>query len=136
MEFPCTLRWANSEDADGIETEIHFEGNPTFAEVYFKNGLEEKNLVMEIGGYWFYKAPGTKCVDLMSLFFEKPLSAPANMKLRIFAPPADGMNHPESGDAYSAPDGEWMENSFTALPSMPEIRIEFEPVSIVRKYRD
>ncbi len=136
MEFPCTLRWANSEDADGIETEIHFEGNPTFAEVYFKNGLEEKNLVMEIGGYWFYKAPGTKCVDLMSLFFEKPLSAPADMKLRIFAPPADGMNHPESGDAYSAPDGEWMENSFTALPSMPEIRIEFEPVSIVRKYRD
>ena len=34
----------------------------------------------------------------MSLFFEKPLSKPTDMKLRFFLPPQDGMNYPEKGN--------------------------------------
>ena len=94
------------------------------------------NIMMELGGYWFYKKPGTKVVDLMSYFFEKPLEKAADMQLRFFCPPKDGMNHPENGnDPYSEPDGDWMYNSYTVLPKLPEIRIEEEPVQLVKKYR-
>ena len=95
------------------------------------------NIMMEFGGYWFYKAPGTKCVDLMSYFFEKPLTKAADMKLRFFCPPKDGLNHPYEGtDPYSAADGEWMYNSYTTLPKLPEIRIEEEPVALFKHYDD
>lgn len=130
ISLPCKIRWGNADDSDGIEIPLHFNRNPHFAELYFDSpDLIDKNFVMELGGYWFYKKPGVKCVDLMSLFFERPLDGPSDLSLRIFAPPADGMNHPESGDPYEAPDGEWMESVYTEINSLPKIRIETEPVA-------
>ena len=86
--------------------------------------------MLEFGGWWFYKAPGVKCIDLMSYFFEHKITEPTEMKLRIFAPPADGMNHPEDGsDPYSAADGDWMNNYYEVLTALPDIRIEYEPMA-------
>lgn len=133
--LPVRLRWGGSEDAEGIEIPLTIEKNPQFAELYFENDLLNKNLMMELGGYWFYKAPGTKCIDLMSYFFDHKIEKPENMKLRIFAPPADGLNHPESGEnPYNAPDGEWMFNYYEEITSLPKIRIEYEPISLAKHY--
>ena len=73
----------------------------------------DANLIMEFGGWWFYKAPGVKCIDLMSWFFEHKITAATQIKLRIFAPPAQGT----SPDDY-----------FTELPALPNFRIEYEPL--------
>ncbi len=137
INLPCKLRWGNADDSEGIEIPVHFNKNPHFAEIYFDSpDLVDKNFVIELNGYWFYKKPGTKCVDMMSLFFEKPLQSPTDMKLRIFAPPADGMNRPENGDPYESKDGEWMNNFYTELKTLPRIRIDEEPVLILKEYKD
>ena len=115
------------------------EKDPHFAELYFKDDLINQNLMLEFGGWWFYKKPGVKCIDLMSWFFENKITAPQEMKLRIFAPPADGKNHPFGKDGLpdfsvngkalrEVPDGDWMNNYYAVLSSVPEIRIEYEPV--------
>ena len=90
--------------------------------------LIDANLMFEFGGYWFYKAPGVKCIDLMSYFFENPLEEGCSkeFKLRIFAPPATGKNSTDSKDSLL--------NYYYELPKLPEIRIETEPVSITKKY--
>ena len=120
-----------------VETTVHFDKTPSFFEVYFKDELEDANIMMEFGGYWFYKAPGVKCVDLMSYFFENSLEKPADMKLRFFCPPKDGLNYPEDGtDPYSPGDGDWLTNSYSVLPKLPEIRIEQEPVALFKHYDD
>ena len=137
IELPATLRWGSSEDAEGVSTDIHFNKTPHYFELYFDEELLPLNMMIEFNGYWFYKAPGVKCIDLMSYFFENPLTAPAGFKLNFFCPPADGMNHPENGkDPYSAEDGDWLYNSYTKLPKLPEIRIDEEPVSLVKHYED
>ena len=137
VSFPVKLRWGGSEDAEGVETTVHFDKTPSFFEVYFKDELEDANIMMEFGGYWFYKAPGVKFVDLMSYFFENSLEKPADMKLRFFCPPKDGLNYPEDGtDPYSAGDGDWLTNSYSVLPKLPEIRIEQEPVALFKHYDD
>lgn len=136
IDLPAKLRWGGSEDAEGVEIPIHFNKNPHFFEVYFDDELRGMNIMMEFGGYWFYKAPGVKCIDLMSYFFEKPLAGPADMKLHLFCPPADGLNAPENGNPYDAADGDWMINSYTVLPKLPTIRIGEEPVGIFKAYRD
>lgn len=137
LAFPAKLRWSSSEDAEGVETEVKVQKNPHYAELYFEGDLQSLNLMIEFGGYWFYKAPGVKCVDLMNYFFENPLAdgQSKSMKLRIFAPPADGMNHPsDNSDPFTAPDGQWMHDSFTTIPAMPKIRIEYEPVTLAKHY--
>ena len=63
-QFPVKLRWGGSEDADGIEIPLHFEKNPTFCEITFEDEDAELNLMMEINGKWFYKAPHAKTIDL------------------------------------------------------------------------
>ena len=117
VTFPVKLRWGGAEDAEGIEVPIHFEKNPHFCEVTFDNDL---NLMMEINGKWFYKSPNAKTIDLMSAFFEKPLDSECDLTLRIFAPPATGMNDTMLEDG--------LYNSYTKIDKLPEIRVEFEPV--------
>ena len=137
VSLPCRIRWGNADDSDGLEMNVHLNGNPHFAEIYFDSPeLIDLNLTVEFGGYWFYKKPGVKCIDMMSLFFEKPLEGPADLKLRIFAPPPDGMNRPDNMDPYEAADGDWMENYWTEIKALPRIRIEEEPVKTVGNYAD
>ena len=137
LTLPFTMRWGNADDSDGIEFSFHVDKNPHFAELYFDTPeLIDLNLIFELNGYWFYKKPGVKCIDLMSVFFEKPVSKPADFKIRMFAPPADGMNKPENGNPYDSPDGEWMTNYYTKISSLPRLRIDEEPVQIVKHYEN
>lgn len=132
ISLPAKMRWGSSEDAEGVEIDINIENDPHFFELYFdeESGLKDMNLMFELGGWWFYKAPGVKCIDLMSYFFENKLNGPAQMKLRVFAPPADGLNHPYDGtDPFQAKDGDWMNNYYTQLPALPKIRIIYGPIA-------
>ena len=119
--LPATLRWGGSEDADGVGMKLHFEKDPVFCEAYFEDELEKANLLLSINGKWFYKAPGVKCIDLMTAFFDKKIGADANLKLLIFAPPATGENVPESGD-------DWKLNYRYMLTKLPRIRIRYAPI--------
>lgn len=132
ISLPSKMRWGSSEDAEGVEIDINLEKDPHFFELYFdeESGLKDMNLMFELGGWWFYKAPGVKCIDLMSYFFENKLNGPALMKLRVFAPPADGLNHPYDGsDPFQAKDGDWMNNYYAQLPALPKIRIIYGPIA-------
>lgn len=119
--LPVKMRWGGSEDADGVALQLHFESSPVFCEAYFDEKNIDMNLVLELNGHWFYKAPGVKCVDLMSAFYKKPVAGTADMALKIFAPPASGENDPSQGD-------DWQLNYYTELKSLPEIRIRYAPV--------
>lgn len=116
--LPAKLRWGGSEDAEGLRIPLHFDCNPSFCEITFK---EELNLMLEINGRWFYKSPKAKTIDLMSAFYEKPLEGAADLTLNIFAPPASGENSPADGEG-------WQENCYTVINEMPDIRIRFAPV--------
>ena len=120
-QFPVKLRWGGSEDAEGIEIPLHFEKNPTFCEITFEDEDAELNLMMEINGKWFYKAPHAKTIDFMSAFFEKPLESEADMTLKIFAPPASGENVNDGSE-------DWMLNTYSTITKMPNIRIRFAPI--------
>lgn len=131
VSLPVKLRWSNSEDAEGLEISYKIKKTPHFFEIYFNDELLPMNILVEMNGYWFYKAPGTKCIDLMSYFFDNPKLKSKEIKIRFFCPPKDGLNHSENTEI----DGEWMYNTYTVFPKMPEIRIEEEPVSIFKKYK-
>ena len=118
IDLPVTLRWGGSEDAEGLAIPLHFEKNPVFCEVTFS---ESYNLLLELNGRWFYKSPGAKTIDLMPAFYEKLLSGSTDLTLKVFAPPASGENDPAQGK-------DWIENYYTTLTSLPDIRIRFEPV--------
>ena len=118
-ELPVTLRWGNSEDADGIAVPIKLEGEPCFCELYFE---DDSNLMMEINGRWFYKAPETKFVDLMPAFYNKKAGEARELTLKIFAPPASGEND------VSTEDGRY--NYYYTLEKLPRIRIRFKPVAV------
>ena len=121
VSLPVTMRWGGSEDSDGVALPIHFDSNPVFCEVYFDEDSIDMNLMMEINGRWFYKAPGVKCIDLMSAFYKKPLDKSCDLTLKLFAPPASGENDSSQGD-------DWMTNYYTELKSLPQVRVRFEPV--------
>lgn len=133
IELPAKLRWGGAEDAEGVEIPLKFEKNPVFCELYFKDELKDVNAAIEFGGYWFYKKPGVDFVDLMTYFFENPLKAGAEIPVHIYLPPADGMNHPESGDPDTT-DGDWLTNSYSVLPKLPEVRVRFEEPHLVKRY--
>jgi hypothetical protein len=116
-QLPLTLRWGNSEDAEGIAMTFDLAAQPHFCELTFS---DDNNYMIELGGKWFYKAPETKFVDLMPVFFGRTVDTPQTMTLRIFAPPADGMND------LSCPDG--LMNSYTTITELPKLRLEFEPL--------
>ena len=119
-ELPVTLRWGSSEDAEGIAVNMHFDGEPCFCELYFE---DDSNLMLEINGRWFYKAPETKFVDLMPAFYNKKLNGAGDVPLRIFAPPASGEND------ISAEDGVY--NYYYTLEKLPKIRISSKPVAFI-----
>lgn len=121
VSFPAAMRWGGSEDADGVAIPLTFEGNPEFCEMTVEQDI---GLMVELNGRWFYKAPGTKTIDLMSAFFDKPLDAPCTLMLRLFAPPADGLNRDDG-----SPD--WATNYRVTLDKAPEMRIRYRPVGVV-----
>ena len=101
--------------------EIEFEGDPVFFEANFTDELKDANLMLEINGRWFYKAPGATFVDFMPAFFGKQVPAGSRLRLNIFAPPAEGVNDPSQGC-------DWAENYYYTLTKLPDIRLRFEPV--------
>lgn len=121
--LPVMLRWGGAEDAEGISMEIQVEGRPAFAEGYFEDELEASNFMMEINGYWFYKAPGVKYVDFMPAFFNSPsdLNGVKSIKLNIFAPPATGENDLSQGKDADV-------NYYYTITSLPKLRFDFEAV--------
>ncbi|MDF2589704.1 MAG: hypothetical protein K0S41_3545 [Anaerocolumna sp.] len=121
--FPITLRWGGSEDATGLSIPLHFEKDPVFVEVNFDDEIKDLNLMMELNGHWFYKAPGVKTIDMMPAFFEKALSGPCDLTLKLFAPPASGENDPTQGD-------DWAINYYTVVKKLPDVRLRFEPVEL------
>lgn len=127
VSLPAVLRWGGSEDSDGLALTLHFDDDPVFCEAYFEEDLLDANLMMEINGHWFYKAPGVKCIDFMSAFYKNRLSGAKDITLKIFAPPASGENDPSQGN-------DWQENYYTTLKSLPKIRISCRPV--IKKVTD
>ena len=121
QKLPVTLRWGGSEDSEGISFEIPAEGNPIFAEANFDGALKDANLMMELNGYWFYKAPGAAFVDFMPAFYGKEVASGSTLKLNIFAPPAEGVNDPSQGS-------DWTTNYYYTLTELPKLRFRYEPV--------
>ncbi|HAJ97772.1 MAG TPA: hypothetical protein DCO72_08560 [Ruminococcus sp.] len=117
INLPVRLCWANSEDAEGIAIPLSFSKNPVFCELTFK---DDGNYMIEINGRWFYKAPQTKTIDLMSAFFENPLKESTELTLKIFAPPASGENDLMNGDD--------LYHSYTTIKKLPAIRVRFAPI--------
>ena len=136
-EFPVKLRWGGAEDAEGIEVPVKLSKTPVQFELHFNDKLLPLNMMIEFNGWWFYKAPGTEYVDLMSYFFESKnaVKKPGTFKLHYFLPPADGMNCPQkgckpAGDPYEAKDGDWLYNYYAELPELPEISLLEKAVCI------
>ena len=121
VTLPTKLRWGNSEDSDGLCLKLHFENDPVFAEANFNGSLKDMNLIIELNGKWFYKAPGITYVDFMSAFYDKKLNGPCDLNLNIFAPPASGENDPDQGD-------DWQLNYYTEIDELPDIRIRYESI--------
>jgi hypothetical protein len=122
VTLPAKLRWGGSEDAEGLLIPLKFDAPPVFCEAYFEDDLKPLNLMIELNGRWFYKAPGTTFVDFMPAFFEKPIKGEAKIDMKIFAPPADGKNDPKQGK-------DWQTNYYATIPSLPKIRICTTPVA-------
>ncbi len=122
ISFPVKLRWGGSEDAEGVEIPLHFESNPVFCEITFSGADKGLNAMMEINGKWFYKSPKATTIDLISAFFDKPVTEACDMTLKIFTPPASGENNPNSGD-------DWRINDYTVINEMPDIRLRFNPTA-------
>lgn len=119
--LPATLRWGGSEDAEGLSLKMKFEASPVFCEAYFEDDLLDANLMMELNGRWFYKAPGVKCIDFMPAFYKNPLEGEKELTLKLFAPPASGENDPSQGE-------DWQTNYYAKISALPKIRVEYEPV--------
>lgn len=119
VTLPAKLRWGSFEDSDGLALPIFLSQNPVFCEVSFEEtGL---NLIMEFNGWWFYKKPGVKTIDLMPAFYHKPWKGPGEILFKIFAPPPTGENDPSQG-----PD--WSINYYTEIHRLPEFRIRYQPI--------
>ena len=85
---------------------------------------QEIGLMVELNGKWFYKAPGTKTIDLMSAFFDKKIDAPCDMTMKIFATPADGLNVDDGSN-------DWLVNYRAVLEQAPQLRIRYDVPGIV-----
>ena len=120
LNLPAKLRWGGSEDSDGIAIPLNFDQNPVFCEITFPGEDKNLNLMMEINGRWFYKKTGVKTIDLMPAFFYNRLTGKAEIPLRVFAPPPDGVNDPAQGSG-------WEINYCAEMQNLPEMRIRYKP---------
>lgn len=116
VQFPVMLRWGSSEDADGIEVPIDFEGTPEFCEITVEDSI---GLMIEINGRWFYKSPEVKTVDLMPAFYNDRIDGKKRVSVKLFAPPADGENHDDGTE-------NWNYNCRTEIKNPPKFRIRYE----------
>ncbi len=98
------------------------EASPVFMEAYFDEDLIDANLMLEINGEWFYKAPGVNCIDMASAFFTKKVEAGTELTLKIFAPPATGENDESQGE-------DWQMNYYYTMPELPRIRVRYSPIA-------
>ncbi len=121
INLPVMLRWGSAEDSEGVAIPLSFEKEPVFCEGYFEDELKDANLMMELNGRWFYKAPGVSFIDFMPAFFEGKKVTGKDLTLKIFAPPATGENDSSQGD-------DWNINWYYELKKLPEIRIEYTAV--------
>ncbi|MBR5712622.1 MAG: hypothetical protein IKX54_03410 [Lachnospiraceae bacterium] len=119
VKLPVTLRYGGSEDCEGIAMPVDLEGAPVFFEAYFDGELADANLMLEVNDRWFYKAPGVKCVDLASAFFDGSVTG-GEVTVTLIAPPASGEND------LDAPEG--MTNTYTTLTSLPRFRVRYAPI--------
>ena len=118
------MRWGGAEDADGIEMKLTLEGMPVFFELACP---KESNLMISVNDRWFYKRPGVTVIDAMPAFFgkdAKPVAEGDEIRILIFAPPADGEN-PETEEE------DWATNYYTKLPELPRLRVRYEPCKMV-----
>jgi len=137
--FPANLRWGSFEDSEGIEIPLKIEKLPAFFEMTFD---EENALMIEFLGRWFYKAPGTSVIDMMSVFYEaiwdnnlpEVLKKAKSSAVRIFATPRNGVNF----ETDSATDKQLcntsddiLYNYYDTVNNMPNIRIGYEPCGVV-----
>ncbi|MBO4265828.1 MAG: hypothetical protein J5910_01435 [Lachnospiraceae bacterium] len=116
VSFPAKLRWGGSEDADGIEIQLSFTGMPQFCEMICHENL---SLMIEFNGKWFYKSPQATTIDLMSAFFDHPITGSCDIPIRIFATCPDGENHEGEND-------DWNINAYFVMEEEPEFRIRYE----------
>ena len=121
-KFPVTMRWGGAEDAEGVAMEVALESEPEFFELIFEE--DNLNLMIEINGRWFYKAPGTERIDVMPAFFDSGIDAGQNIQIAFFAPPASGENEPSQGE-------DWLDNYYCTMNKLPELRIRYEAVEQV-----
>jgi hypothetical protein len=61
----------------------------------------------------------------MSAFFDKPLTGPQTLTLKLFAPPADGVNVEDGNE-------DWLYNYRVQLTEMPQMRIRYEVPGVVK----
>ncbi|MCR5202653.1 MAG: hypothetical protein K6D02_06145 [Lachnospiraceae bacterium] len=123
--FPKKLRWGSAEDSDGLEIDIEFEKAPVFCEVTFEGKDIDLNLMMEINGRWFYKAPGVETIDLMPAFFTDNREESFNCGLKIFAPPSTGEN-------VNIDEGDNLYNYYETINAMPKLRIRYESLADIK----
>lgn len=116
VSFPVDCRWGGSEDAEGIEIPVRLEHTPEFFEGTFE---EDLSLMIEMQGKWFYKAPGVKTIDFMSLVFEKKVDGPTELAMRIFITPPEGVNPKTDKE-------DWNLNYYGRMEKAPELRIRYE----------
>lgn len=114
---PQTLRYGGFEDADGLAVTIFLKQKPAFFEMWFDGELTDANLMISVDGYWFYKKPGVRFVDLSNAFFDSDFTG-GNVQVSFFAPPASGQNDPEQGEG-------WQENYYYTINTLPRFRIRY-----------
>lgn len=132
ISLPTQLRWGSQEDAEGIEIDVHFNKTPSFFELYFPDELKDLNMLIEFENWSFYKAPGVSFVDLMPYFFENKIKRSCTKQIRFFCPPQNGTNF-NYNESVSQ---DLLYNTYTVVSKLPIVRLEENPVSLSKKYRD
>ena len=118
------LRWGGSEDADGLSMQIKLEKTPVFFDIVLP---EEANLMLQVNGRWFYKAPGVRVIDAMPAFFgpdARPFTPGEELQVLLLAPPSEGENPETEAE-------DWAVNYRTVLSELPKFRIRYSPVAVV-----